>query len=228
MCFDATTSILAFTICLVCSIYLLWNGATTRNKYDLFFSAPVILIGLMQLNEYFLWKNQTCGWMNHAWSLVIIVVLALQPIVCSIAYTYLFKGGLGHSVGYICGLYALFTIYFLSVLNQHSLCSRPSKHGCRLVWAPLEQKDPFTALLFQIFIAVYFLLLVYSFGVFDTNRVIQDGYRKYPIRYILLPLSVIIGVWYSYYTNGKKWRDVFGTVWCFVGVALGIISCLHI
>ena len=65
MCFNATTSLITFTISLMSSIYLLYNGIYKNNKNDILFGILVILIGLMQLIEYFLWNNQKCNKKNH-------------------------------------------------------------------------------------------------------------------------------------------------------------------
>ena len=58
MCFNSTTSLVAFSISVACSVYLYYNGTVHNNKSDVFFSAVVFLIGSMQLVEYFLLENQ--------------------------------------------------------------------------------------------------------------------------------------------------------------------------
>jgi len=86
MCFNATTSLITFTISLMSSMYLVYNGIHENNKNDILFGILVILIGLMQLIEYFLWNNQKCNKINHVFSLLIIVVLYLQGIITSLLY----------------------------------------------------------------------------------------------------------------------------------------------
>ena len=58
MCFNSKTSIITFTISVLCSVWLL---SQQDNKCDIFFSVVVFLIGCMQLIEYFLWENQDCS-----------------------------------------------------------------------------------------------------------------------------------------------------------------------
>ena len=89
MCFNSTTSIVAFAISAICSAYLFYNGKVNNNKSDLFFSIVVFLIGCMQLVEYFLWENQTCNNVNRLFSLFIVVVLTLQTVVWCVSYYYL-------------------------------------------------------------------------------------------------------------------------------------------
>ena len=88
MCFNSNTSLVAFIISVVCSVYLYMNGINKNNKCDLFFSVVVFLIGCMQLIEYFLWENQDCikNRYNHIFSLFIMVLLTLQGIVLCIVY----------------------------------------------------------------------------------------------------------------------------------------------
>jgi len=53
MCFNASTSMFTFVFSTVCSLLLFYNGVIYNNKYDILFGTIVILIGLMQLVEFF-------------------------------------------------------------------------------------------------------------------------------------------------------------------------------
>ena len=249
MCFSAGTSLVTFSISLICFGYLLYYGIKKNNNYDIFASIVVILIGLMQLIEYFLWKNQDCSLNinNHNWSLMIMVLLALQPVVTCMAYKFLFKGAtivLNNIISCICFIYLIFTVYLVYFLNKTKLCSKPSKKSCRLEWAPFKELTAFTKLnhiectynnfykfiMFVIFFAFYFFLFGYSFGWYDTliKGKFFEGYIKYPVRYSILPITYIYSVIYSYYKEGINWVDIFGSFWCFNAVAFGIVSILHI
>ena len=76
MCFDANTSLATFSISFLSAAYL-YNK---NNKLDKFLAVVTILIGLMQLLEFFIWRNQQCSQINHMLSLLIIVLLTIQPI----------------------------------------------------------------------------------------------------------------------------------------------------
>ena len=249
MCFNAPTSLVTFSISLLCFGYLLYYGIKKNNNYDIFASIVIILIGLMQLIEYFLWTNQDCSLNinNHVWSVMIMVLLALQPIVTCAAYKFLFKGGskiLNNIIIFMCFIYVNFTVYLVYFLNKKKLCSKPSKNSCRLEWAPFKELTEFIKLkqvddtynnlykfiLFVIFFAFYFLLFGYSFGWYDTllKGKFFEGYIKYPVRYSILPITYIYSVVYSYYQEGTNWVDIFGSFWCFNAVAFGVVSCLHI
>ena len=237
MCFNQTTSLITFSISLVCFVYLMYYGIMNKNKYDILAAVWTILIGSMQLIEYFLWGSQSCSKndSNHFFSLLIIFVLFLQVTVGSIVFMYLFadrtQQWLSNIILWNIGLYTAFTIYVLNWLNQRSLCSKPMDGSCRLVWAPFQTmvNDIYGRILILIFLSFYFFLGMYSFGgfkmIFGKS---PDGVFKYPLRYSLLSFTLMISLLYVFITNGKNLADTFGSTWCFLAVAFGIVSCLHV
>ena len=224
MCVDATTSMIAFSVSVVCS-YLLWNG----TKNDQFFSVGVFLIGLIQLNEFFLWRNQTCGLLNHLFSLSILVILWLQSVVMLTVF-YLFYPvrvipPLVTDVYLV--LCTTFTAYLLYVLHQSRLCSRPK--GCRLAWSAYTHlsKDP-------LLLWIHFLFYFIPFFIFFVETIFlhRDDALRYKVRYAFLPftftLAIAFGIYKGFLTSPLSYADVFGSLWCFLSVALGIIGVLHI
>jgi hypothetical protein len=132
---------------------------------------------------------------------------------------------------YLIGIYTAFMVYLLNWLNQQQLCSKPMNGNCRLVWAPFQTmvNDFYGRILILIFLSFYFFLGSYSFGGFQLfNKKQFDGHFKYPLRYSLLPFTLMISLLYVFITNGKNLADIFGSVWCFLAVAFGIVSCLHV
>lgn len=83
MCYDAETSIKTFMLSSITSIYLILYGKTVNLKiYGWFF----LFVAIMQLFEYFLWKNQTPGnKINNFISKTIDPYLVLQPFVTLVA-----------------------------------------------------------------------------------------------------------------------------------------------
>jgi hypothetical protein len=233
MCFNQTTSLAAFSISVVCCIYLICYGITHNNNYDILAGIITILIGLMQLIEYFLWKYQDCSIMNHYFSLMIVVVLYLQGVIGSISFMYLLinktEKWLSKWILTIIVMYTLFIIYLLSWLNERKLCSK--SENCRLEWSPFQimYNDFFGRILLMWFLFFYIILgnyFVNGMNIFTNKNF--EGYKKYPIRYSIFTSTIIIGLIYSIITNGKDFVDIFGTSWCFLTVAFGIVSCLHI
>ena len=89
MCFDAQTSLATFSISILTSSYLYYLSLKEKSKNGKLFSATIILIGLMQLLEYFIWKNQECNMTNHNLSLLVLVLITIQPILGLNYYNYL-------------------------------------------------------------------------------------------------------------------------------------------
>ena len=233
MCFDKKTSLLTFSISVVCSLCLLHNGIKHNNKNDIYAAVLTFLIGLMQLIEYFLWDNQNCNIKNHYASLLIIVVLFLQGIVANILFYYLYvqkEYVISKKTFIIIGLlYFGFTIYLLQWLNKKKLCSKKSKNSCRLSWAPYSELKN-NKLLFITHLVFYALMGLIVF----LNSSNTDLISKYPFRYSLLSITLIFSLFYTFiYEKGNildllNNADVFGSLWCFLAVGLGIVGVFHI
>jgi hypothetical protein len=230
MCFNATTSLITFSISILCTGYLLYYGSINHNKCDIFFGIIVLLIGLMQLIEFFLWKNQSCNKNNHFFSLLIWVLLYLQPIINCITYYHLYPQNRFFSVRFITFYYLLYTacfLYILYYLTTLSLCTKPSATSCRLVWAPFLIKQ-------NIFLFYFCFLLYFGFGIIFSIETFLNHYNdimRYRIRYLFLPITLFISIIYLYYKESIFFissSDFFGSLWCFLAVFLGIVGVLHI
>lgn len=240
MCFDAKTSAITFSIAMVSSIYLYYRGTIKHDNIDKFFSIIVILIGLMQLLEYFIWKNQNCNYINHKLSLLILVILTLQPILGSAWYYHLFHKNtifpyhvyLLYSI-----VFSIFGIYLIYWLNKTQLCSKPTKKSCRLHWASykkLSDHKPYF-IIWSILYSVPWFCWLFDFSTWGYKY-----FKKYPIRFLFLPISFLITVLYILNKNNSidefiknpmmftKYVDVWGSLWCFSAVFLGIVSILEI
>ena len=252
MCFNSETSLLTFSISAVCFLYLFNRGIQTKNKNDVFLSILTILIGLMQIIEFFLWKNQDCNIINHYFSLLIIFLLFLQGTIINLVYLKLYPGDSFFSTNFVkttIFIYSIFIIYVLYYLNTFSLCSKPSSNSCRLVWDPFIKLNEKNNLLYIILCIFYFFmfLIIFVNSIYSKNTL----FTKYPFRYSFLAITFIIALNYTVLTshfykeiyiflqNGnfynlfKKYfllssSDIFGSVWCFLSVFVGIIGILKI
>jgi hypothetical protein len=226
MCFNASTSLATFSLSFFLSSYLIVTGTIKKKNIDIYFGIISILIGIMQLLEYFIWKHQNCGKINHLLSLCIIILLYLQGIVSYFFYMYLFSSYSNNNILifiFILFFYSLFTLYLLNYLNQYKLCSKPSKNSCRLIWAPyyVFSLSNYNILLSHIFHFFYFGIILY---LLFQNKPIQN----YPLRFLFLPITLIIAVIYSYHKEGYNYGDIFGSVWCFMAVFLPLVYILNI
>lgn len=235
MCFNATTSLLTFSLTLVTSLYLYYTGYKNNDKSDTMTSLLVILIGLMQLIEYFLWKNQNCNFINHFFSLLIMVVLFLQPVLMIIYWYYVnsIKKMDSYPLYYI-AFFSLVTLYTLYWLNKTKLCSKPTNNSCRLVWSPFTQLYSKNIVLFFLWLTLYFIGCIIVFTKMSKNF---DDILKYKFRYLFLPFTFMVAGLYTIITLGLNsvnpfyylsYSDIFGSTWCFMAVFLGIIGVLHI
>ena len=238
MCFNATSSLIAFSISLLCSIYLIYSGNKTHNNVDIFAGIVTFMIGLMQLLEFILWKNQDCNWINKYASMSIPVVLYLQIIVFHLAYKYLYNATspIYDKVYIIMNiLFAIYVICLLVWLSDQKLCSRPSTNSCRLVWAPFEKLLNYKygsynvgwilvllGFLFYIQFGIPLTELPYSQKSFPLHK------YNYPIRNIFPYITIIAAFVYTIVTDGKRMVDTFGSLWCFLCVSYGIVAIMHI
>jgi hypothetical protein len=60
----------------ISTIYLIYRNYTN----DRWFSVIFISAGIMQLIEYFMWRNHSCGFPNHLTTLSAFIILLIQPI----------------------------------------------------------------------------------------------------------------------------------------------------
>lgn len=253
MCFNAKTSLITFSISLVCFLYLLNRGLKTKNNNDVFLSIVTILIGSMQLIEFFLWRNQSCNNINHYFSLLIFLVLFLQGVIGNLFYMQLYPGNPFFSKDFVKNIlfmYSILIIYVLYRLNSYNLCSQPSSKSCRLIWDSFVKLNyPENRLLYILFMSFYafmFLIVIVN-SIYSKNTLLT----KYPLRYLFLFITFIIAQIYVFFTsnfykeiynflqNGNfsslfkkilllSSNDVFGSVWCFLCVFVGIVGIFKI
>jgi hypothetical protein len=241
MCYSQTSSLIAFSISVVCFTYLLYYGLKKDNKYDIFAAIVTILIGFMQLIEFFLWRSQDCSKTNHFVSLLIIVLLYTQGVFATGTSMYLFSSLQGNLLSYfiiaVCILFTIFTFYTLKWLNKRRLCSKPTNNSCRLAWAPYTVfLNSFEGLSYFLTFSAFYAILLYYYFLIQfvninksfTHFTANYGPCKYPIRYLFLPVTYIFAVLYALYYEGKNYIDILGSFWCFSAVGFGIVSCLHI
>jgi hypothetical protein len=76
MCWSLGSSRNAYIIGTIASLILLYYGDNVDKNIGSFFLA----VAQIQLIEYFIWKDQSCGSMNHYASRMIVPVLVLQAI----------------------------------------------------------------------------------------------------------------------------------------------------
>ena len=234
MCFDEKTSLGVFSIGLTSSIILLRNGIANKNKSDILFSCITFLISLMQLNEYFLWRNQKCNIKNKFWSIMILFVLYLQPIISILLLKKLYNSNIflqNNILYFFMIMYTIITVYFIYFLSKTNVCSKP-QNSKRLEWNALTKLFDNKTILFLFWLGFYgfFLFFCYLIFFFKNNKNIQlkDIVGNYPLRLLFIPISFL----YVILTQTKNYNifrpDIYGSLWCFISVFIGPISLTYL
>jgi len=201
MCYNYKTSICAFLSGLI---------LITDNDYEnRTIGIVCILVSLIQLNEFFLWKNQSCDKINHIFSLLIICILYLQAIIIG-----------SFNKSYLNVLVSIiFTILFIYIFyNGHinNVCTIKGIKSKRLEWGILiPDKHTLESVAISLFGCLYILLL-YSYIIKVS----------YPVRKLTPIITFIIA--YIYSLNKTNKLEIFGSMWCFLSVILGPIALLKI
>lgn len=192
MCYNQTISLLTFAVMAISTIYIIYrNYPNDRWVAIVFISA-----GLMQLLEYFMWKDQSCGITNHVATILAFIVLLIQPIAVLIGAYYfgdlIFDRKKLAPIIWIYGIIiGIFAINWINFTNKNRLCSHPN--GRHLDW---DFKP-----MMKIFSFMYYLI----FLLFFMSRPWYLG----AIVGIFLIGSLLFSVFYIKNPSWKSW-------WCFV------------
>ena len=196
MCYSAESSLNAFLIGTTSSVFLV-NSKSKINKYIGFF---FISVNLMQLLEYFIWKDQKCGLVNSIASRLITIVLCFQ-VFALIFGGYLFNTlNINKNVLYYLSLviffYMLYLIYF-NFNNNFIWCSKPNKEG-HLVWPNIDYNNIYTYLLSYIYMLVFLI----------TPLLTKDKIKSFFI--LISGLSVLL-----YSKLSTIYKRSFESKWCY-------------
>jgi len=202
MCYSTKISLITFTIMTISTIYLFYrNYPNDRWVAIVFISA-----GLMQLLEYFMWKDQSCGITNHVATILAFIVLLIQPIAVLIGAYYfgdlIFDRKKLAPIIWIYGIIiGIFAINWINYASKKRLCSLPN--GKHLDW---DFKP-----MMKIFSFMYYLV----FLLFFMSRPWYLG----AIVGIFLIGILLFSVFYIKNPSWKSW-------WCFVVNFIPIIYIL--
>ena len=128
MCYNQTISLLTFAVMILSTIYLFYRNYPN----DRWFSIIFISAGIMQLIEYFMWRNQSCGMTNHIATILAFIVLLIQPIAVLIGAYYfgdlIFDRKKLAPIIWIYGIIiGLFVIIGINYGIKNRLCSLPNR-----------------------------------------------------------------------------------------------------
>jgi hypothetical protein len=203
MCFNAPVSLLAFIIGIIGSIRL----------FMLDFKPEAIFFGwvtLMQIIEFFIWKNQPCNKINLAVTNIGMFINHMEPIVLWMAILIFSKKELPLPVNIILMIFLLFTICYTKMYfkkNKIECTTETPTSTPHLHWKWNYGQN--YKLYYGFFL--FCLILLSIFGL-------KDGF----VSAFILLLSYFV----SYVIYGST--HGFGSIWCFIGaLSPWIIPTLH-
>jgi hypothetical protein len=191
----------------ISTIYLIYrNYPNDRWVAIVFISA-----GLMQLLEYFMWKDQSCGRMNHLATIGALLILLIQPIAVLIGAYYfgdlIFDKNKLAPIIWIYGIIiGIFGINWINYASKKRLCSRPN--GRHLDW---DFSKWIGRPIMKIFWIMYYLVVLLFFM---SHKWYLGGFIG-----ILLIGSLLFSVFYVKNTSWKSW-------WCWIINFIPIIYIL--
>ena len=192
MCFNEEVSIGTFIIGMVSSI-LCWTIGTPEYKIIAVFFIFVIL---MQLIEFFLWRNQECNETNKWLSVAGMLLNHLQPLVLFLAVMY-FKGG-SINKQYRKIMIAIVLVYIAVIIPysieffKTDMCTDKSiPNNDHLIWDWNNMK-------YAQIVYFIFLLSLLIFG-YPVNKIFSA---------IILIFFIISNLIYGN-------QNVVGSMWCF-------------
>lgn len=215
MCFSASASLGSFLLLSGCCLFIYLRNYPLSQPFSLIF----FTVGLMQLAEFFMWRDLNCGWMNHYATKLAFITLLLQPIiyVFSIYYYGLSKlSSIFMKYSFI--FYALFFGFFIIwtvLFREKKLCSFPNKNSGHLIWDIYSIINDFPNFVkYVVFPFFYFLSILF----FLTFKKFSVGLSYFLLLFFTLLLSMRI---YAHKNASTSWKSL----WCFL---VNIIPVLFI
>ncbi len=190
MCVDAKSSLNTFFIGFL-------SGITLIHMNDSEIGMFIISISLMQLAEYFMWKDMNCeNGLNKLGNILGIICIYLQIFNFKVPHSY----------------YNWIVIFFMltrlcSYVSKGQPCSTETNKG-HLEWGSwdLKKNDAYSILLV---LAYFFFLFIKDLGVYST----------------LYKLLYVLSLIYTLNISGSNVYDVtkWSSLWCYIGNLLGPI-----
>lgn len=203
---STTTSLIAFIIGLLSSIYLLTNSS--NNKNDVIFGIITLTFSIIQLLDIVLRNNTECNITNHIFSLLVILVLYVQGVLSCMAYFKLnpennfFNKDTMNSY-YM--LYSVFTVYLLYWLNTSKSCSSLSEKTNILNFGAYSKlKDNYILLLTHLFFVGLAGLVLITETYTKNYEVILENKFKFSF----LPIVGIVTIIYVMINEVEILKDL--------------------
>jgi hypothetical protein len=194
MCYDASSSIRSFGLVTILSALLMYFG----DNFDRFFAVVVFAVVQMQLAEYFMWNDQSCGKINQFATFYAYLAILLQPLSVLLGGYYFNIFNIPPE--YILGFALLISVFWLTefgqyVLNTGPVCSKP-KNG-HLLWDFLRKKEFNPSILLHVLYFIGFM-----------GPLLFSKYRTKGFFFLGLLLT-------SFFIHYLQYKEQWHTMWCF-------------
>ena len=205
MCYNQTISFLTFAVMAISTIYLIYRNYPNDKWVAIVF----ISAGIMQLVEYFMWRNQSCGLTNHLATIGVFLILLIQPIAILIGAYYfgdlvfILKNFVFKNRNKLAPIIGIFGINWINYASKKRLCSRPS--GIHLDW-------DFSPVM-KIFWVLYYLVVLLFFM---SRPWYLGGFIG-----ILLIGTLLFSV---FYVKNPSWKSLWCWIINFIPIIYIIIS----
>src|SRR5271154_745689 len=163
MCWSSSVSLATFVLAILGVLYLFYRDAP-NDRWMALFGGTVAMI---QIAEYFMWLDQSCGTINNMASMFALLVVALEPLMGMI-------GGLNFSsqpnpnflrIMLLSYIVFIAYVYFNHVHNQKikwcgiNNCYIDPNDGCNLYWKFTENIPTKIAIIWILFLMLPLLTM---------------------------------------------------------------------
>ena len=213
MCFNQETAISAF---IVGSLFTILNLKKGHIKFNLFFGLISIFIVIIQLLEFFVWRNLNDIDINYKASYFIILITMLQPILFLCIYSYVYKKSLPHWLIIICIIYLFFNRQKFIYSNNKNAITTIDKSG-KLLW-PSSKANGDTPLYRAIYWILMIILIVNLYNLKD-KKMSLIGYAVG-----IITLFTIFVVYLQKAETFSTFSGIFTTLWCLFCILIPIVA----
>lgn len=200
MCFSAESSLSAYILGVIASLYLLIKG----DKYDKHIGLFSLTFIQMQIAEFLIWIDLDCNKnLNHYASILTEYILILQPLSIILGAILFKTTNIPNNLLYLFLLFSIiiFVDHSIKVFyNKKRLCSKSINNGY-LEWDNIDNHNIYDYI-------TYFIFLFFIWPFFKNVKGI------YVFMYTLI--SLLVGLNNNYEFNFAQWESK----WCFIGVLL--------
>jgi len=219
MCFNKESSIISYTLGSICSLILFYIG----DKYDKCIAIFSLCFIQIQLAEFFMWSDQSCGKINHFASIYANIILFLQPLSLLLVILFYKTTYIPQNIIYFCLVLVsipLIKTIINNIINKRQLCSKETKSGY-LEWDFPNDKNSYfpndkNSILEKIIGLIIYFILVFIPWLFFKNH-----FKGNLVFFIELAI-----LFYSFFTNKNNKINIlqqWESKWCILSVIIPII-----